>query len=56
MKKTPRDILKEIEGLQTDDKKKVSETFVLIEVTKKLAELVVVLAEEREKSVTTPRQ
>jgi hypothetical protein len=49
MKKTAREILKEIQNLKTNDKTKVSETFVLIEVTKKFAELVVVLAEEQER-------
>jgi dihydroorotate dehydrogenase len=48
MKKTAREILKEIQKLKTNDKTKVSETFVLIEATKKLAELLVILAEEKD--------
>jgi hypothetical protein len=49
MKKTAHEILKEIQQLKTNDKTKVSETFVLIEATKKLAELLVILAEEKER-------
>ena len=56
MKRSARDILQEIQNLHTDDKTKVSETFVLIQATKKLAELVVVLAEEREKPAASMKQ
>ena len=55
MEKTSREILKEIQDLKTNDNSKVSETFVLILIAKKFAELVVVLAEEQKQAAVTSR-